>query len=38
VGPLFINLLYVGTPEFMDVSAAREATYQSFRLWGKFIF
>jgi outer membrane receptor protein involved in Fe transport len=38
VSPLFNNLLYVGTPTFLNVSAAREGTFQSFRLWGKFVF
>ncbi len=38
VSALFNNLLYVGTPTFLNVSDAREGTFQSFRLWGKFIF
>lgn len=38
VSVLDTNLLDVGTPAFLNKSAAREATYQNFRLWGKFVF
>ncbi len=38
VSVLDTNLLEVGTPSFLDKSAAREGTNQSFRLWAKFVF
>jgi hypothetical protein len=38
VSVLDTNLLDVGTPAFLNKSAARENTYQSFRIWGKFVF
>jgi hypothetical protein len=38
VSVLDTNLLDVGTPPFLDKSAAREGTNQSFRGWIKFVF
>ncbi len=38
VGPLDSSLLDVGTTSFLDKSFARENTFQSFRLWAKFVF
>jgi Carboxypeptidase regulatory-like domain len=38
VSVLDTNLLDLGTPPFMNKAAAREGTFQSFRLWGKFVF
>jgi hypothetical protein len=38
VSVLDTNLLDVGTPAFLDKSAARESTSQAFRLWAKFQF
>ena len=38
VSVLDTNLLDVGTAAFLNKSAAREPTYQNFRLWGKFVF
>jgi len=38
VSVLDTNLLDVGTPAFLNKSAARESTDQNFRLWAKFTF
>ena len=38
VSVLDTNLLDVGTPAFLNKSAAREGTYQNFRGWIKFVF
>jgi len=38
VSVLDTNLLDAGTTAYLNKSAAREDTYQNFRLWAKFIF
>jgi outer membrane receptor protein involved in Fe transport len=38
VSTLDINVLDVGTTSYLNKSAARESTYQNFRLWAKFVF
>ncbi len=38
VGPLDSSLLDVGTDAFLNKSAAREGTFQNFRLWAKWVF